>query len=654
MLWRTSSWCSIVLYSGNIGECSKIASNSKVRMSRCLDTSSATYMAQIVGKYWRFSGTSWTKFVGSSVSWIAMGKTIRRSFIRIWMGEITELGMHVRSSETGYPCQYMWIPYGKKILKHVDIDEPTSFLDHVHLALCSNMFDHGVLFVYKHLCLEPKWLRLTWIIPCKWSGVPCCGNGDGHEHGCLDALAISLSSIPRYKHMDFQLVIKRLKEAGLYSAKDLAMAGCGNILPESVIGQLLPADANEASRKALNVIFDVGRQALPGSRRLCLRQLRNEQGISEVQTGMASSSSLYPVGLSKTIATQASRLQNRLSRSLACSKGQVFSNAHSVDFSLLSKRSSEFTMSVERCFLFLEELGTHCPRYNLCFSAPFPARETNRQLQVGAFQSSFSGSDSILQMRKCPTWRDMLKNALNDTASWQTKRQSSCTEFQALAWMIINSKRMSLNQLEKYQKYAHKIVLICLQACTIDHKMDQSLWQRLSRLISYIQHTCEYKQYCSVGDTAKECRLGLFQDSDFAGDLEDSKSNSGGTLCTFGSHTFVPISWMCEKQTAVSHSSTKSEIISLDAGLRLDGIPTLDLWDLIVSVLGNTIQTPERPGDPLSLTRVKDLKGKPTCWTQSQTLLAERRSILYSTEIHWRIQNYKNKFGCYARTPHRW
>ena len=27
--------------------------------------------------------------------------------------------------------------------------------------------------------------------------------------------------------------------------------------------------------------------------------------------------------------------------------------------------------------------------------------------------------------------------------------------------------------------------------------------------------------------------------------------------------------------------STESEIISLDAGLRLDGIPALDLWDLI-------------------------------------------------------------------------
>ena len=57
--------------------------------------------------------------------------------------------------------------------------------------------------------------------------------------------------------------------------------------------------------------------------------------------------------------------------------------------------------------------------------------------------------------------------------------------------------------------------------------------KRLNRLVSYIHHTCEYKQHCYVGNTAKQCRLGLFQDSDFAGDLEDSKSTSGGTLCIF-------------------------------------------------------------------------------------------------------------------------
>ena len=55
--------------------------------------------------------------------------------------------------------------------------------------------------------------------------------------------------------------------------------------------------------------------------------------------------------------------------------------------------------------------------------------------------------------------------------------------------------------------------------------------KRLNRLLSYIHHTCEYKQYCYVGNTSKQCRLGLFQDSDFSGDLEDSKSTSGGTLC---------------------------------------------------------------------------------------------------------------------------
>ena len=120
----------------------------------------------------------------------------------------------------------------------------------------------------------------------------------------------------------------------------------------------------------------------------------------------------------------------------------------------------------------------------------------------------------------------------------------------------------------------------------------------ISRLISYIHHTCDCKQNCHVGTTAKQCRLGLFQDSDFAGDLEDSKSTSGGTLCIFGSHTFVPIPWMYKKQTSVSHSSTESEIISLDAGLRLDGIPAHDLLDLFVTVLhGNTNQSKQVQGD---------------------------------------------------------
>ena len=66
--------------------------------------------------------------------------------------------------------------------------------------------------------------------------------------------------------------------------------------------------------------------------------------------------------------------------------------------------------------------------------------------------------------------------------------------------------------------------------------------------------------------------------------FEDSTSTSGGILFLFGSHTFVPISWMCKKQTSVPYSSTGAEIISLDAGLRMDGIPALGLWASVIEI----------------------------------------------------------------------
>ena len=186
-------------------------------------------------------------------------------------------------------------------------------------------------------------------------------------------------------------------------------------------------------------------------------------------------------------------------------------------------------------------------------------------------------------------------------------------------------KEEKLNSVGEVSQVCSQIVLKCLYLARIGrpdilcsvNKLARSItkWtkacdKRLNRLISYIHHTCEYKQYCHVGNTAKQCRLGLFQDSDFAGDLEDSKSTSGGTLCICGSHTLVPISWMCKKQTAVSHSSTESEIISLDSGLRLDGLPALKFWDLIGSVFGSMTQTSERTERPVVTERSQKSQGK--------------------------------------------
>ena len=77
-----------------------------------------------------------------------------------------------------------------------------------------------------------------------------------------------------------------------------------------------------------------------------------------------------------------------------------------------------------------------------------------------------------------------------------------------------------------------------------------------------------------------------FEDSHFAGDFEDSKSSSGGVLCNFGSRTFVPVRWMCKEQTFVSHSSTESEIISLDAGYGW--VTCSRSWDMVIEVVRST------------------------------------------------------------------
>ena len=106
-------------------------------------------------------------------------------------------------------------------------------------------------------------------------------------------------------------------------------------------------------------------------------------------------------------------------------------------------------------------------------------------------------------------------------------------------------KRKTLNQLENYQKVWSQIVLKCLYMGRIGRpdilwsvnklaravtKLTRACDRRLARMVAYIHHTNDHRQYCHMGNTAQHCRWGLFQDSDSAGYLEDSKSTSGGNL----------------------------------------------------------------------------------------------------------------------------
>ena len=82
---------------------------------------------------------------------------------------------------------------------------------------------------------------------------------------------------------------------------------------------------------------------------------------------------------------------------------------------------------------------------------------------------------------------------------------------------------------------------------------------------------------------------------------------------------------MCKKQTSASHSSTESEVISLDAGLRMDGILALDLWDVVIEVLHSSKNTHQAVRDHCP-------KGKNDDQVQRSRALSELQSTSPNTK----------------------
>ena len=99
--------------------------------------------------------------------------------------------------------------------------------------------------------------------------------------------------------------------------------------------------------------------------------------------------------------------------------------------------------------------------------------------------------------------------------------------------------------------------------------------KRLHRLMCYMNSTKNHKQYGWVGDSVENLELHLFCDADLAGDVNDSKSASGGLWVLVGPHTWFPRSALSKKQTAVSLSSVEAELAALVYGMRNEASPTL-------------------------------------------------------------------------------
>ena len=153
------------------------------------------------------------------------------------------------------------------------------------------------------------------------------------------------------------------------------------------------------------------------------------------------------------------------------------------------------------------------------------------------------------------TWKNMLKKCVERYCELANKKVE---QLHIVSSPCLNDHQFKQEELEsvgELSEVCSQIVFKCLHLARIGRadilwfvnklaramaKWTQACDRRLARLISYIHNTNDFRQYCHVGNTAQHCRLGLFQGSDFAGDLEDSKSTSGEVLCVFGSRTFVP------------------------------------------------------------------------------------------------------------------
>ena len=106
-----------------------------------------------------------------------------------------------------------------------------------------------------------------------------------------------------------------------------------------------------------------------------------------------------------------------------------------------------------------------------------------------------------------------------------------------------------------------KAVTKCTKACDT----------RLAKLSSHIGFTRHHRPDCFVGDIVSQ--------------LRDSKSTSACVMCVFGPHTFVPISWMCKKQNAVSQSGGEARVTFLDTGVWMEGLQASSVWDCVLDVL---------------------------------------------------------------------
>ena len=122
---------------------------------------------------------------------------------------------------------------------------------------------------------------------------------------------------------------------------------------------------------------------------------------------------------------------------------------------------------------------------------------------------------------------------------------------------------------------------VCYLATFIT-KWDAMCYKRLRPLMCYINSTLDLCMVGWIGDPISKISPRLYADADFAGDHTSSRSTSGIFLILYGDDTRFPLTGSSGRQGAVSHSTTEAEAIAADTAVRTIGIPSLELWEILL------------------------------------------------------------------------
>ena len=104
---------------------------------------------------------------------------------------------------------------------------------------------------------------------------------------------------------------------------------------------------------------------------------------------------------------------------------------------------------------------------------------------------------------------------------------------------------------------------------------------RLHRLICNVNYLLDLRLKGHIGDSSDKFAFSLYSDADFAGDKELSKSSTGIFTALTGPNTCSPLNGVSKKQTCVSHITPEADIIAANAAVRPEGLPALQLWDIV-------------------------------------------------------------------------